>query len=222
VEKVVSMLSTCVYPDEKYVRYPLTENQLHSGPPHHSNFGYAYAKRMLDVQSRAYRKQYGCNFITIIPNNMYGLNDNYDLESSHVIPALIRKFYEAKVNNDESVTIWGTGSPRREFTFARDIAKITLWMLDNYNGENPVNIGNTESVTIKALVQMVKEETGYEGDVIFDDSKPDGQFEKPSSNEVLKSLGWEERYTHLRDGLQETINFFKNSYPHVRGVVGSK
>ena len=218
IEKVVSMLSTCVYPDEKFVRYPLTEDQLHVGPPHHSNFGYAFAKRMLDVQSRAYRKQYGCNFVTAIPNNMYGLNDNYDLESSHVIPALIRKFYEAKLHNIESVTVWGTGSPKREFTFARDAAQIALWLLENYDGENPVNIGNTGSITIKELVSIISEEVGFNGNLVFDASKPDGQFEKPSSNEKLMSLGWDGKYTNLRSGIRETVEHFSRCYPHVRGI----
>jgi GDP-L-fucose synthase len=218
IEKVVSMLSTCVYPDEKFVRYPLTEDQLHAGPPHHSNFGYAFAKRMLEVQSRAYRKQYGCNFVTAIPNNMYGLNDNYDLESSHVIPALIRKFYEAKLHNTESVTVWGTGSPKREFTFARDAAQISLWLLENYDGENPVNIGNTGSITIKELVCIISEEVGFSGNLVFDASKPDGQFEKPSSNEKLMSLGWDGKYTDLRSGIRETVEHFSRCYPHVRGI----
>ena len=218
IEKVVSMLSTCVYPDEKFVRYPLTEDQLHVGPPHHSNFGYAFAKRMLDVQSRAYRKQYGCNFVTAIPNNMYGLNDNYDLESSHVIPALIRKFYEAKLHNIESVIVWGTGSPKREFTFARDAAQIALWLLENYDGENPVNIGNTGSITIKELVSIISEEVGFNGNLVFDASKPDGQFEKPSSNEKLMSLGWDGKYTNLRSGIRETVEHFSRCYPHVRGI----
>ena len=218
IEKVVSMLSTCVYPDEKFVRYPLTEDQLHVGPPHHSNFGYAFAKRMLDVQSRAYRKQYGCNFVTAIPNNMYGLNDNYDLESSHVIPALIRKFYEAKLHNIESVTVWGTGSPKREFTFARDAAQIALWLLENYDGENPVNIGNTGSITIKELVSIISEEVGFNGNLVFDASKPDGQFEKPSSNEKLMSLGWDGKYTNLRSGIRETVEHFSRCYPYVRGI----
>ena len=218
IEKVVSMLSTCVYPDEKFVRYPLTEDQLHVGPPHHSNFGYAFAKRMLDVQSRAYRKQYGCNFVTAIPNNMYGLNDNYDLESSHVIPALIRKFYEAKLHNIESVIVWGTGSPKREFTFARDAAQIALWLLENYDGENPVNIGNTGSITIKELVSIISEEVGFNGNLVFDASKPDGQFEKPSSNEKLMSLGWDGKYTNLRSGIRETVEHFSRCYPYVRGI----
>ena len=218
IEKVVSMLSTCVYPDEKYVNYPLTEDQLHAGPPHDSNFGYAFAKRMLDVQSRAYRKQYGCNFVTAIPNNMYGLNDNYDLESSHVVPALIRKFYEAKAEKRDHVTIWGTGSPKREFTFARDAAQISLWLLENYDGESPVNIGNTGSITIKDLVYIISEEVRFNGSLVFDESKPDGQFEKPSSNEKLMSLGWDGKYTNLRSGIRETVEHFSRCYPHVRGI----
>jgi GDP-L-fucose synthase len=173
---------------------------------------------MLDVQSRAYRKQYGCNFVTAIPNNMYGLNDNYDLESSHVIPALIRKFYEAKLHNIESVTVWGTGSPKREFTFARDAAQIALWLLENYDGENPVNIGNTGSITIKELVSIISEEVGFNGNLVFDASKPDGQFEKPSSNEKLMSLGWDGKYTNLRSGIKETVEHFSRCYPHVRGI----
>ena len=218
-KKVVSLLSTCVYPDAAYVAYPLTEEQLHIGPPHHSNFGYAYAKRMLEVQSRAYRQQFGCNFISVIPNNLYGPNDNYDLDSGHVIPALIRKFHEAKSKGAEEVYVWGSGKPVREFTFARDAAKIILWLAENYDSAEPVNIGNPECVSIEALSKMIGEEIGYEGRVKFDASKPDGQYEKPSSNEKLRSLGWTGEYTPLRDGLRETIKSFVDRYPHVRGVT---
>ncbi len=216
--KLVSVLSTCVYPDSPYVKYPLTEDQLHMGPPHHSNFGYAYAKRMLEVQSRAYRQQFGCNFISVIPNNLYGLNDNYHLESGHVIPALIRKFYVATLQKEESVTVWGSGRPLREFTFARDAAKIILWLAENYNGEPPVNIGNPEQVSISDLAQIISEEVGFSGKVIFDSTKPDGQFQKPSSNQKLRDLGWNGNYTPLREGLRETIKFFEENYPNVRGV----
>ena len=217
--KLVSVLSTCIYPDAPYVKYPLTEDQLHNGPPHPSNFGYAYAKRMLEVQSCAYRQQYGCNFISVIPNNLYGANDNYDLNSGHVIPALIRKFYEAKLYGYDHVDVWGTGAPLREFTFARDAAKIILWLAENYNGEKPVNIGNPEQVSIKKLAQMIAEEIGFEGGGTFDTTKPDGQYKKPSSNAFLRSLGCDVEYTSLRDGLKETINSFKNRYPKVRGVI---
>ena len=216
--KLVSVLSTCIYPDAPYVKYPLTEDQLHMGPPHRSNFGYAYAKRMLEVQSRAYRQQFGCNFVSVIPNNLYGINDNYDLNSGHVIPALVRKFHEAKVEGKDEVVVWGTGRPVREFTFARDAAKIILWLADNYDGEEPVNIGNPDCVSIEHLAKMIGEEIGYEGYVRFDTSKPDGQYEKPSSNKKLRSLGWNDEYTPLRDGLRETINSFLSRYPDVRGV----
>lgn len=217
--KLVSILSTCIYPDANYVSYPLTEEQLHMGPPHYSNFGYAYAKRMLDVQSRAYRQQFGCNFITVIPNNLYGINDNYDLESGHVIPALIRKFHEAKLRNESEVMVWGSGQPLREFTFARDAANIILWLAENYDGELPVNIGNTEQISIKNLSFMIAEEIGFEGKIVFDSTKPDGQYQKPSSNQFLRSLGWKGEYTPLREGLKETINYFKERYPNVRGVM---
>jgi len=216
--KLVSVLSTCIYPDTPYVKYPLTEDQLHMGPPHSSNFGYAYAKRMLEVQSRAYRQQFGCNFISVIPNNLYGINDNYDLNSGHVIPALIRKFHEAMQAGRNEVIVWGSGRPIREFTFARDAAKIILWLAENYNGEEPVNIGNPDWVSIEQLSLMIGEEIGFEGHVKFDASKPDGQNEKPSSNKKLRSLGWSGEYTPLRIGLKETIKSFQERYPNVRGV----
>jgi GDP-L-fucose synthase len=173
---------------------------------------------MLDVQSRAYRQQFGCNFITVTPNNLYGPNDNYDLDSGHVVPALIRKFYEAKVSGRNRVQIWGSGRPIREFTFARDAAKIILWLAENYDGEETVNIGNPEHVSIETLVCTIADMIGYEGDVNFDSSKPDGQYQKPSSNEKLLSLGWKGEYTPLCEGLRETINSFKERYPNVRGV----
>lgn len=217
--KLVSVLSTCIYPDASYAKYPLTEDQIHAGPPPQSNFGYAYAKRMLEVQSQAYRKQFGCNFISVIPNNLYGPNDNYDLNSGHVIPALIRKFYEAKIFGYKSVDVWGSGKPMREFTFARDAAKIILWLSENYDGDEPINIGNPEQVSIMDLAYIIAEEIGYDGDRNFDSSKPDGQYQKPSLNEKLKSLGWKGEYTPLREGLRQTIKSFKNRYPNIRGVI---
>lgn len=216
--KLLSMMSTCIYPDAKYVSYPLTEEQLHLGPPHESNFGYAYAKRMLDVQSKAYRKQYGCNFITAIPNNLYGSNDNFDLDSGHVVPSLIRKFYEAKIHNKKDVEIWGSGNPLREFTYARDAAKIVLWLATNYNEESPINIGNPEQVSIRQLSELIAEEIGYKGNINFDKSKLEGQYKKPSSNEKLRSIGCDIAYTPLKVGLRETIEFFNNEYPNLRGI----
>ena len=218
-KKVVSLLSTCVYPDAPYVTYPLTENQLHLGPPHSSNFGYAYAKRMVDVMSRAYRQQYGCNFITAIPNNLYGENDNFDLENSHVIPAIIRKVWEAKINEKPFVECWGDGSPLREFTYSEDVAKILLFLLDVYDGPDPVNIGNTEEYSIKEVVGIICDILEYDGRIYWNTDKSSGQHKKPSSNQKLLDLGWkQEWYTSLKNGLTNTCEWVKLMYPTIRGA----
>ena len=220
VEKVVSLLSTCVYPDA--VDYPLTEDQVHNGEPHHSNFGYAYAKRMLDIQSRACRKQYGCNFVTAIPNNLYGKNDNFDLINSHVVPAIIRKVYEASLDGSK-VSLWGDGSPLREFTYAPDIAAALSFILENYDDSTPVNIGNTDEVSIKGIAYLICDMIGYDTDgLIWDSSMPTGQMRKPSSNSRFLELGWKEsNYTDLHEGLSETCRWFVQKYPDVRGSNGS-
>jgi GDP-L-fucose synthase len=218
-KKVVSLLSTCVYPDAPYIKYPLTEDQLHLGSPHDSNFGYAYAKRMVDVMSRAYRQQYGCNFITAIPNNLYGENDNFDLENSHVIPALMRKVWEAKINKIDHVECWGNGRPLREFTYSGDIAKILIFLLENYDAPEPINIGNTEEYSIKEVVETICDLLEYDGDVVWQIDKPSGQYRKPSSNQKLLDLGWKkEDYTSLEEGLKKTCEWFIMTYPNVRGV----
>lgn len=216
VSKVVSLLSTCVYPDD--VNYPLTEDQIHNGPPHVSNFGYAYSKRMLDVQSRALRQQYGCNFICAIPNNLYGPHDNFDLENGHVIPAIIRKVWEAK-NNGTVPSFWSDGSALREFTYAPDLANILLHLLSEYNDPNPVNIGTTDERSIRSVVKMVCENLEYEGPINWDLSKPAGQFKKPSSNAKLISTGWDRAfYTSFNSGLKKTCEWFVENYPSVRGM----
>ena len=216
-KKVVSFLSTCVYPDD--VSYPLTEDQLHLGAPHPSNFGYAYAKRMVDTMSRAYRQQYGRNFITAIPNNLYGENDNYHLQDGHVIPALMNRIWYAKINNLPEVECWGDGLPRREFTYSGDAAEILVFLLENYNGESPVNIGNTEEYSIKEVVGLLCEYLEYDGEIKWNTDKPSGQFRKPSSNEKLIDMGWKrEWYTPVREGLKKSCEWFIMNYPNVRGV----
>jgi|LWDU01.1.fsa_nt_gi GDP-L-fucose synthase len=216
VKKVVSLLSTCVYPDK--VNYPLTEDQIHNGPPHPSNFGYAYAKRMLDVHSRALRQQYGCNFICAVPNNLYGPHDNFDLENGHVIPAIIRKIWEAKQTGSAS-HFWGSGRPLREFTYAPDIAKILVYLLENYNEAVPINIGRTGEFSIRSIVDYVCGILEYEGIIEWDISKPEGQFKKPSTNQKLLQLGWDEAaYTTMEEGLEATCSWFKENYPNVRGA----
>tara|TARA_R110002153_G_C13125747_1_gene479330 strand:- start:168 stop:761 length:594 start_codon:yes stop_codon:yes gene_type:complete len=197
----------------------LTEDQLHLGPPHGSNFGYAYAKRMVDVMSRAYRQQYGCNFITAIPNNLYGENDNFDLENSHVIPALIRKVWEAKTNNKNYIECWGDGTPLREFTYSGDIAKILLFLLENYNQPEPINIGNTDEYSIKEVVEIICKQLDYSGEVVWQTDKPSGQHRKPSSNQKLLDLGWKkEDYISLEEGLKKTCEWFIMTYPNARGI----
>jgi len=216
VKKVVSLLSTCVYPDD--VKYPLTEEQIHRGEPHLSNFGYAYAKRMLDVHSRALRQQYGRNYICAVPNNLYGPHDNFDLECGHVIPAIIRKVWESKIYGKPPV-FWGDGSPLREFTFSEDVASALIYLIENYNSPDPINIGVSNEISISEVVDLVCGYLRYEGDVVWDESKPSGQFRKPSSNQRFLDLGWDdELYTSFHDGLKRTCDWFLEQYPNVRGV----
>ena len=218
-KKVISLLSTCIYPSKNFVKYPLTEDQLHKGPPHSSNYGYAYSKRMVDVMSRAYRKQYGCNFITAVPNNLFGENDNFDLEDGHVIPALIRKVWEAKINKKASIQCWGDGTPLREFTYSGDIVKILLFLMENYDGEDPVNIGNTKEFSIKEVVNSICQIMEYDGKIEWQTNRPNGQHRKPSDNNKLVNLGWDvKNYTPFHEALKKTCNWFILKYPQVRGV----
>jgi len=219
IPTLVCCLSTCIYPDEKYINYPLTEEQLHNGPPHDSNFGYAYAKRMVDIQLKAVRQQYGYDYIAVIPNNMYGEHDNFDLENGHVIPSLIRKIWEAKINNKPTFEVWGDGEIYREFTYAEDIAKVILFCIDKYNSSEPINIGSTQEYKLKDVIEIITKELNYKGNIVFDTSKPKGQIRKPTSNKKLLDLGWKnEWYTPLEVGLKKTCDWFVNNYPNVRGV----
>lgn len=216
VEKVLSLLSTCVYPDK--VSYPLTEDQIHNGPPHESNYAYAYAKRMIDIQSRAYRKQYGCNFITVVPNNLFGEHDNFDLNNSHVIPAIIRKMYDAKDKN-EDVILWGDGSPLREFTYSKDLAKILLFLIDSYNDEIPINVGNTNQYSIKNIAELIANKIQFNGKIIWDTTKPNGQYKKPSDNSRLINLGFNsDSYTNIDTALTNVCNWYTLNYPNIRGI----
>lgn len=213
VKNLVAFLSTCVFPDN--VEYPLTEKKIHLGPPHFSNDAYAYAKRMADVQIRAYKEQYGLNYKTVIPSNIYGPNDNYDLVNGHVLPSLIHKCYLAR-ENKTPLTIWGSGKPLREFIFSKDVAKLTEWVLHNYNENEPIILSTSEEVSINDVVGMIVELMNFKGDVIFDSSKPDGQFRKPSDNSKIKNYLPEFQFTPLYTGLKETIEYFEKNYNLVR------
>lgn len=219
IMKLVCCLSTCIYPDEKHVTYPLTEDQLHNGPPHPSNFGYAYAKRMVDIQLKAANQQYSTEYISVIPNNMYGEHDNFDLENGHVIPSLMRKIWEAKINNKPSFQVWGDGEVYREFTYAEDIARAIKYLLDmSYCGE-PLNIGDTTEYKLKDIITLICKLLDYNGDIIYDSSKPKGQVRKPTSNaNFLKVTSDIFTYTPLEEGLKKTCDWFKKNYPNVRGI----
>tara|TARA_R110000772_G_scaffold109958_1_gene213361 strand:- start:21 stop:950 length:930 start_codon:yes stop_codon:yes gene_type:complete len=213
VNNLVCFLSTCVFPDN--VEYPLTEDKIHQGTPHKSNYGYAYAKRMADIQIRTYREQYGVNYKCVIPTNIYGPNDNFSIENGHVIPSLIHKCYLAKKNNSP-FTIWGTGTPLREFIYAKDIAKLTEWVLYNYTEDEPIILSTSKEVSIQGVVELIVELMEFEGEIIWDNSKPDGQFRKPSSNAKIKKYLPDFEFTSLRDGLKETIEWFNKNYPNIR------
>jgi GDP-L-fucose synthase len=213
VKNLVAFLSTCVFPDK--VDYPLTEKKIHLGEPHFSNNAYAYAKRMTDVQIRAYNEQYGLNYKSVIPTNIYGPNDNYDLENGHVLPALIHKCYLAR-ENKTPLTIWGSGKPLREFIFSKDVAKLTEWVLYDYNENEPIILSTSEEISIKEVVNVITELMNFKGDVIFDSSKPDGQFRKPSDNTKIKNYLPNFKFTPFYEGLKETIEFFENNYSIVR------
>lgn len=217
VKKVLSMMSSCIYPSDS--SYPLLEKNIHNGEPHSSNFAYAYAKRMLDVQSRAYRQQYGCNFITASPNNIFGENDNFDIKNSHVIPAIIRKVYEAKQKQTD-VVLWGDGSPLREFTYSGDIAKIILFLLENYNEQEPINIGSTKEHSIKEVAEYICDIFDYKGKIEWQKSELQGQLRKPSDNSKLLHLGWkEEEFSDFKNNLKNVCKWFEQNYPNVRGYI---
>lgn len=215
VKKVVSCLSTCIFPDK--TTYPIDETMIHNGPPHSSNVGYSYAKRMIDVQNKMYNSQYGCNFTSVIPTNIYGAHDNYHLEDSHVIPGLIHKCYLAKQNNSE-LTVWGSGKPLRQFIYSLDIAKLFIWVLRNYHSVEPIvlSVGEEEEVSIKQVVEAVVKAMDFKGKVTFDTSKSDGQYKKTASNAKLRSLYPDFAFTPIEQGIAESVKWFVENFDKAR------
>ena len=213
VQKLVAFLSTCVFPDD--VEYPLNPSKIHLGKPHFSYDAYAYAKRMADVQIQAYREQFALNYFSVVPTNIYGPGDNYDLENGHVVPTLIHKFYLAKQSGGD-VKIWGTGSPLREFVYSEDVALLTERLLFNYEGSDPVIISTSQEFSIKELAETIAEIIEFEGEIVFETEKPDGQLRKPSDNSVIRSLFPDFSFTPLRAGLEKSIQWFIQNYPNVR------
>jgi len=188
VKKLMFLGSSCIYP--KLAPQPLKEDYLLTGLLEETNEPYAIAKIAGIKMCDAYRDQYGCNFISVMPTNLYGLNDNYDLQNSHVLPALLRKFHEAKNNNDNEVIVWGTGSPLREFLHATDMADACVFLMQNYDEKGFVNIGSGSEISIKDLAHLVKEIVGFKGEIVFDTTKPDGTPRKLMDVSKLNNLGW--------------------------------
>ena len=213
IKKLIFFSSTCVFPDK--VEYPLSPEKIHLGPPHSSNYAYAYAKRMGQVQIQAYREQYGVNYFTVIPCNIYGPGDNYNLDNGHVIPSLIHKMYLANQNNTDFV-VWGSGSPLREFIFSEDVAELTMMLYEKYDGVDPVILSTSEEISIKDVVLMIAEIFEFKGNVIFDSSKPDGQLRKPSDNSVIKSMFPDYKFTPIETGLRKSITWFIENYENIR------
>jgi GDP-L-fucose synthase len=197
--KLMFLGSSCIYP--KMAPQPLKEDYLLTGPLEQTNEPYAIAKIAGIKLCEAYRSQYGCNFISAMPTNLYGIGDNYDLNNSHVLPALIRKMHEAKVNQAAEVVVWGSGTPKREFLYADDLAEACVYLMDTYSGEQLVNIGTGEDLSIGDLAILIKEIVGFNGAIVFDASKPDGTPRKLMDVSKLHGLGWQHK-VQLKQGIQ--------------------
>lgn len=208
VKKLLFLGSSCIYP--KLSEQPIKEEYLLSGKLEPTNEAYAIAKIAGVEMCKFYKKQYGCNFISGMPTNLYGINDNFDLTNSHVLPALLRKFIEAKTNNQNKVSIWGSGMPRREFLFVDDLAEACLFLMQYYNDSETVNIGTGIDISIKELALTIKKIVGFEGDLEFDASKPDGTPKKLLDVSKINDLGWKHTI-NLEDGIFETLKWLQEN-----------
>jgi GDP-L-fucose synthase len=209
VSKLLFLGSSCIYP--KHAPQPMKEEYLLTGELEPTNEWYAIAKIVGIKMCQAYRKQYDFNAISLMPTNLYGPGDNFDLQNSHVLPALIRKFHEAKVTDSNEVAVWGSGTPRREFLHVDDLADAALFLMENYDSEEIVNVGVGEDITIKDLAILVKDVVEFEGDVVFDDSKPDGTPRKLLDVSRLQLLGWEPK-VGLKEGIKKSVEWYREHY----------
>jgi GDP-L-fucose synthase len=208
VKKLLFLGSSCIYP--KMAPQPIKEEYLLTGSLEPTNEAYAIAKIAEIELCKFYRRQYGCDFISAMPTNLYGINDNFDLETSHVMPALIRKFHEAKLNGDKEVVMWGTGKPKREFLYVDDLADACVHLMSNYSDETHVNVGTGEDIEIRELAQIIKEVVGYEGKIVNDLSKPDGTPRKLLDVSLLESTGWKYS-TKLKEGITKVYSWYLDS-----------
>jgi len=213
--KLVSCLSTCIFPDK--TSYPIDETMIHNGPPHKSNEGYAYAKRMLDVMNRCYLDQHGCKFTSVVPTNIYGPHDNFNIQDGHVIPGLIHKCYIAK-NTGGDFHIWGSGTPLRQFIYSDDLARLMIWTLRDYAEVEPIilSVGEADEVSIKDVALMIVDAMGFTGNVVFDTDKPDGQYKKTACNDKLMKLKPDFQFTPMKEGIQKAVDWFVANYDTAR------
>jgi GDP-L-fucose synthase len=215
IKKCISCLSTCIFPN--HTKYPINEDMLHDGPPHNSNDAYAYAKRMLEVQSKAYQEQYDDNFICIIPTNIYGENDNYSLKDGHVIPALIHNCYLSKINNTNFI-VKGSGKSLRQFIYSEDLAKLIMWTLEKYNKKKNIilSVDPKDEVSISFVAEEIAKNFDYIEKIKFDTSFSDGQFKKTACNKYLRTLNPEFNFTSIEEGIKYSVKWFCNNYKNCR------
>ena len=209
VKKLLALGSSCIYP--KFADQPIHEDALLDGKPEPTNEGYAIAKISALELVKFFHRQYGDPFISCMPTNIYGENDNFDLQGSHVIPAMIRKFHSAKMEGADSVTLWGTGSPLREFLYVDDLADACVFLMENYDEDEHINVGSGEEVSIKELAEMIKRSVGFEGDLIFDIDKPDGTPRKLLDTKKMLNMGWTYKVT-LCEGIERSYQYFLENY----------
>ena len=214
VKKLVFLGSSCIYPKE--CPQPIKEEYLLTGPLEPTNDAYAIAKIAGIKMCQSYREQYGCDYISIMPSNLYGPGDNFDLKTSHVLPALIRKFHEAKMNGSETVEMWGTGTPKREFLYIDDLADALIYLSENYSSGEIINVGPGEDLSIKELGYLIKDIVGYEGEIVFNPEYPDGTMRKVMDTTRIKEMGWGPKIS-LREGIQRTYEFYKNNESDYNG-----
>jgi dTDP-glucose 4,6-dehydratase/GDP-L-fucose synthase len=219
VEKFTILGTICAYP--KHTPVPFSEGDLYEGYPEKTNAPYGIAKKALHTQSWAYREQWGFDSIYLLPVNLYGPRDDFDLETSHVIPAIIRKCVEARERGEDSITAWGTGEPTREFLYVEDAAEGILDATERYDSSEPVNLGSGEEISIRELVELITDRTGFEGQVIWDSSKPDGQpRRKLDTTRARERFGWEAT-TSFEEGLEATIEWYKNNRERLHDVTSA-
>lgn len=209
VKKIVFLGSSCIYPKE--CPQPIKEEYLMTGPLEPTNDAYAVAKIAGIKMCQSYQSQWGRDYISVMPTNLYGPGDNFDLETSHVLPALIRKFHEAKMENKEYVEVWGTGTPRREFLHVEDLAEALIFLSENYSSEEIINIGTGKDISIKELSEMIKEIVGFEGEIRFNSEYPDGTMRKVLDVSKIENMGWSPKIS-LREGIKTTYEFYKERY----------